>query len=183
MRTIRLTAAVLAILAIGTVVGCRSFRTSSPDVSATLSKSLYDAGFRDVTVAQDREKGIVTLGGRVATQNDKYRAESLAKSLAGDQVVADQIAVLPPGLEREVGAVNTDLDQGIEKNLDAALIQNKMHDNVSYAVKNGVVTLTGEVHSEHARKGPELVAAGVPNVHQVVNAIQVVKHRKASSSE
>ena len=44
--------------------------------------------------------------------------------------------------------MNSDLDQGIEKNLDAALIQNKMHHNVKYEVKSGVVTLTGEVNSQ-----------------------------------
>ena len=65
--------------------------------------------------------------------------------------------------------MNSDLDQGIEKNLDAALIQNKMHDSVNYAVKNGVVTLTGEVNSEDKRARAEKVAAGVPNVQQVVN--------------
>jgi osmotically-inducible protein OsmY len=82
-----------------------------------------------------------------------------------------------------VAVVNSDLDQGIEKNLDATLIQNKMHDNVKYAVKNGVVTLTGDVNSEHMRDGIEKVASTVPNVKQVVNALRVVKHRKASSSQ
>jgi hypothetical protein len=43
--------------------------------------------------------------------------------------------------------VGIGLDKGIEKNLDAALIQNKLHDNVKYDVKSGVVTLTGEVIS------------------------------------
>jgi osmotically-inducible protein OsmY len=77
--------------------------------------------------------------------------------------------------------VNSDLDQGIEKNLDAALIQNKMHHNVKYEVKSGVVTLTGDVNSEELRSIAEKVAAGVPNVQQVVNDLQV-KNQKASSS-
>ena len=66
-------------------------------------------------------------------------------------MVADQIAVVPAGNGKDAKAVNSDLDEGIEKNLDAALIQNKMHDRVKYAVKNGVVTLTGEVISEDTR--------------------------------
>jgi osmotically-inducible protein OsmY len=78
--------------------------------------------------------------------------------------------------------VNSDLDQGIEKNLDAALIQNKMHHDVKYQVKSGVVTLTGEVNSEDKRTLAEKVAAGVPNVQQVVNDLQV-KDQKASSSQ
>ena len=117
----------------------------------------------------------------MTNENDKLQAESLAKSFAGSQVVADQIAVVPVGIEKEAKAMNSDLDQGIEKNLDAALIQNRMHDNVKYEVKNGVVTLTGEVNSADKRSSAEKVAAGVPNVLQVVNDLQV-KNQKASSS-
>ena len=78
--------------------------------------------------------------------------------------------------------MNSDLDQGIEKNLDAALIQNKLHKSVKYEVKNGVVTLNGEVNSENKRSRAEKVATGVPNVTQVVNNLQV-KNQKASSSQ
>ena len=89
---------------------------------------------------------------------------------------------MPVGVEKETKAVNSDLDQGIEKNLDAALIQNKMHYNVKYEVKNGVVTLTGEVNSQSKRDRAEKVATGVPNVKQVVNDLQI-KNQKASSSQ
>jgi osmotically-inducible protein OsmY len=97
-------------------------------------------------------------------------------------VVADQIAVVLVGQEKESKAMNSDLDQGIEKNLDAALILNKMHHSVNYSVKNGVVTLTGEVGSEATRTAAQNVAAGVPNVQQVVNNLQV-KNQKASSTQ
>ena len=152
-----------------------------PDVSDSIRKSLDQAGLKDVTVSQDRDKGVVTLGGQVASEDGKSQAESLAKSLAGAQVVANQIAVIPVGVEKEAKAVNSDLDTGIEKNLDAALIQNKMHDNVKYEVKNGVVTLAGEVNSQYKRDRAEKVATGVPNVKQVVNNLQV-KNQKASSA-
>ena len=95
-------------------------------------------------------------------------------------MVADQIAVVPVGGEKAAKAVNSDLDQGIENNLDATLIQNKMHGDVKYEVKSGVVTLTGEVNSEDKRTRAEKVAIAVPNVLQVVNDLQV-KNQKASS--
>jgi hyperosmotically inducible protein len=97
-------------------------------------------------------------------------------------VAADQIAVLPPGAEKDAKAMNKDLDKGIEQNLDAALIQNKLHSHVKYAVKNLVVTLSGEVRSQDARQQAARVAAAVPNVQQVVNELQV-KNQKATSSE
>ena len=182
MKKLRLSVVMVALLAVGILAGCSQTATKSPDVSDSIRKSLDQAGFKDVTVSQDRDKGIVTLGGQVASENDKSQAESLAKSLAGAQVVADQIAVIPVGGEKEAKAVNSDLDQGIEKNLDAALIQNKLHKSVKYEVQNGVVTLTGEVNSEDKRARAQKVATGVPNVTQVVNNLQV-KNQKASSSQ
>jgi len=182
MKKLRLSVAMLALLAIGILAGCSGTATKSPDISDSIRKSLDQAGFKNVSVSQDRDKGIVTLGGQVASESDKSQAESLAKSLAGTQVVADQIAVVPVGIEKEAKAVNSDLDDGIEKNLDAALIQNKMHNNVKYEVKSGVVTLTGEVNSQYKRDQAEKVATSVPNVKQVVNDLQV-KNQKASSSQ
>jgi hyperosmotically inducible protein len=182
MKKLRLSVVMVALLAVGIMAGCSQTTTKSPDVTDSIRKSLDQAGFKDVTVSQDRDKGVVTLGGQVASESDKSQAESVAKSLAGAQVVADQIAVIPVGAEKEAKAVNSDLDRGIEKNLDAALIQNKLHKSVKYEVKNGVVTLTGEVNSEDKRTRAEKVATGVPNVTQVVNNLQV-KNQKASSSQ
>ena len=182
MRKIRLSVAMLALLAAGALAGCSGTVTKSPDVSDSIRKSLDQAGLKDVSVSQDRDKGVVTLEGKVANDSDKTQAETLAKSLAGTQVVADQIAMLPPGLEKETKAVNSDLDEGIEKNLDAALIQSNLLKSVKYEVKNGVVTLTGEVNSQNKRARAEKVATSVPNVQQVVNNLQI-KDQKASSSQ
>jgi osmotically-inducible protein OsmY len=181
MKNAHLLVAAVVLFTLVPVYACKDFGAKSPDVSDAVRKSLEQQGLKDVTVSQDRDKGIVTLGGTVATDQQKTQAESIANSLAGGQVVADQIAVAAPGTEKEVGAVNSDLDQGIEKNLDAALIQNKMHADVAYAVKNGVVTLSGEVDSDAERATAESIATAVPNVHQVVNVLQIIKNRKASS--
>ena len=182
MKTLRLSVAMLTLLAVGTLAGCSATTQKSRDVSDSIRTALDQAGLKSVSVSQNRDKGIVTLGGQVATESDKAQAETVAKSLAGVQVVADQIAVIPIGAEKDAKAVNSDLDKGIEVNLDAALIQNKMHDNVKYAVKSAVVTLTGEVNSQDMRDVAEQVATRVPNVKQVVNDLQV-KNQKARSSK
>ena len=183
MKRTTLFVAALTLLSVATLVGCKWGSTKSPDVTDSIRRALDQVGFKNVTVSQDRDKGIVTLGGDVASESNKAQAESLAKSMTGGQVVADEIAVLPAGADQEAKAINSDLDQGIEKNLDAVLIQNKLHEDVHYGVKNGVVTLRGEVGSERERRSAETIATAVPNVKQVVNALQVVKNRKASSSQ
>ena len=101
--------------------------------------------------------------------------------MAGAQVVSNQIEVIPPGTEHDAKKMDSDLDKGIEGNLDAALLQGRLHKNVNYAVKNQVVTLTGEVDSQSKRTQAQDIAASVPNVLQVVNELQI-KDQKATSS-
>ena len=180
MKTHKLSLSLLALLVVGTFIGC-STSTKSPDVSASIRKSLDQAGLKDVTVSQDRDKGVVTLGGHVAVEADKAQAESLAKSIAAEQVVANQIAVTPPGVEGDAKTVNSDLDSGIEKNLDAALVTNRLHKGVKFDVKNGVVTLTGDVKSKNQRTLAENAASSVPNVKQVVNELEIKKPKATSS--
>ncbi|MGD0693233.1 MAG: BON domain-containing protein [Terriglobia bacterium] len=181
MKTLKLCLTMLMLLAVGSLVGCSGTSKQSPDVSDSIRNALDQAGLKAVSVTQDRDKGVVTLSGNVAADADKAQAESIAKSIATGQVVSNQIAVVPPGAEAEAKAVNSDLDAGIAKNLDAALIQNKCHKGVSYDVKSGVVTLTGEVSSQSKRAQVEQVASTVPNVKQVVNELQV-KNQKATST-
>lgn len=169
-----------ATLAIGGLLGC-SNTPKSQDVTDSVRKSLDQAGYKDVSVSQDRDKGVVTLTGTTNSEADKAQAESIAKSLAGSQVVADEIAVRPRGDEGIAKKVDSDLDSAIEKNLDAALVRRKLDKGVKYSVRSGVVTLTGEVHSQSRRAQVERVAKDVPNVKQVVNELEV-KNQKATSS-
>ena len=181
MKTLSQWPALLAVAAIGILTGC-SQTEKAPDVSANIRTALDQAGLKKVSINQDRDKGVVTLGGQVEGDSEKAQAEGIAKSIAGGQVVSDQIAVVPSGAAAEARSVNSDLDKGIEQNLDAALIQSKLHNHVKYAVKNHVVTLTGEVDSQARRREAEGVAASVPNVQQVVNELQV-KNQKATSPQ
>src|ERR1700690_3111143 len=96
-KTVSLCCALLALLVTGVSGGSARTSAKSPDVSASVRKSLDQAAFKDVSVTQDRDKGVVTLGGHVATDGDKSQAESLAASIAGTQVVSNQIAVTPLG--------------------------------------------------------------------------------------
>lgn len=162
------------------LAGCSSM-TQSPDVAASIRKSLDQAGYKDVSVSQDRDKGVVTLSGHVLGDSDKTQAEQMAKTIAVGEVVADQIIVLPPGGENIAKAVNADVDKAIEKLFDAALIENHLHDIVKYSSKNGVLTLTGDVTSQPMREQVQALAAGIPNVQQVVNEMQL-KNQKATGT-
>jgi hyperosmotically inducible protein len=176
------TGALLTMFAVGTFSGCSSTPTQSADVEDTIRHSLSQAGLKDVSVSQDRDKGVVTLTGTTTSDADKSQAESIARSIAGSQVIADQIGVRPPGEETIAKKVDSDLDAGIGKNFDAVLLRHKLDSDVKYGVKNGVITLTGHVNSQTRRASVEHLAAGVPNVKQVVNELEV-KDQKASSTD
>jgi len=181
MKTLKPYLFLLALIAIGTLAGCATESTKAVDVTGSIRTSLDQAGLKDVSVTQDRDKSVVTLGGHVPTDGDKGQAESIARTMAGIQVVANQIAVLPPGDESDAKRMNSDLDKGIESNLHAALIQESLQNSVKYSVKNNVVTLTGDVDSQAKRGRAQEVASTVPYVQQVVNELQV-RGQKATSS-
>jgi hyperosmotically inducible protein len=112
MKWLKRSFAIVTLVAVGAVAGCAATAEKSPDVSGSIRTALDQAGLETVSVGQDRDKGIVTLGGQVASEGDKAQAETLARSLAGVQVVAVQIAVVPVGGESDAKAVNADLDAG-----------------------------------------------------------------------
>ena len=168
------------LIAIGLLTGC-STTPQTPPVADNISKSLEQAGLKDVSVTQDRDKGVITLGGHVATDADKARANQIAQSLAAGRVVANQVAILPPNDSGSTKTVYADLDKGIDNNLDAALISGGYKTGIHHSVKNGVVTLTGTVDTARQRTELEKIARGVPNTQQIVNEIQT-RHQKATST-
>ncbi len=167
------------VLAIGLLAGC-STTPKTPAVAGPIRKSLDQAGLEAVSVIQDRDKGVVTLGGHVGTDADKNNAGQIAQALAAGQVVANQVAVLPSNDAGRTKTMNADLDKGIDNNLDAALISNGYTTGIHHSVKNEVVTLTGTVDTETQRAQLETIAQGVPNTQQVVDEIQT-RHQKATS--
>jgi hyperosmotically inducible periplasmic protein len=179
-RIIASLASGLLCAAIALGVAC-SDQPKAPDVKANIENSLNQAGLKDVSVSQDRDKGVVTLTGDVQSDNDKTQAATIAQGIAGSQVVSNQIAVRPASDDGTAKTVDSDLDKAIDKNVDAKLVSMHMNHNVSYDVKNGVVTLTGKVPSQSVRTSIEKAAAAVPNVKQVVNELEV-KGQKATST-
>jgi hyperosmotically inducible periplasmic protein len=181
MKISRLSRTVLTLLFAAALAGCSGTSSKSPDVSKSVRDSLDQAGLQAVKVSQDRDLGVVTLTGQVPSDDQKAQAESIARPLVAPQVVANQVTVAPPGGESDAKKIDSDLDSGIEKDLDAALIQHGMK-AVKYDVSQGVVKLTGDVNSQSRRAEAQRVAAGVPNVKQVVNELQVKKQKATATN-
>ena len=139
-----------------------------------VQKALEQADLKDVSVAEDRDKNTITLGGTLHSEEAKAKAADVAKAAANTRIIANEISVQPVGSESEAKNVASNLDDGIENNYKAALISSGLEkQHVSFKAKNGVLTLSGSVHNVNERKQAEKLAGGIPNVQQVLNQIDV----------
>lgn len=169
---------VLALAVAGLASGCAQDE-GAPDVQDDVETALNQAGYEDVSVDQDKGRGIVTLSGEVDTEQDRQRAEQAARAAAGSMIVANEIGVRPTGMEGQAEDVATAQDDAIESNFEAMLASRQVEDDVDFESNNGVLRLSGEVEDPSLRNELEEMAASVPNVRQVINEIEVAE-RQAS---
>ena len=165
---------IFASLLLALSIGCSQNKASTADVKDHVSQALDNAGMKDISVDVNNDKQLVTLKGDVKTQEEKDRAEQVAKESAGGYVVSNELGVRPEGLESKAGKIDSNVDSAIEKDFKAVLIANQMDDqHIKYSAKNGVLTLKGKVDDMPVREKAEKLAASVPNVQQVVNELDV----------
>lgn len=162
----------LALIALG--VACNNNKKITNLDPDTVKNAEKQAGYSDVSVDVDKEKGVVTLSGKVPSEQDKDRAAQVAQAIAGNLVVANQISIEPPGVASQAREIEGDLDDSIDKQFKALLIANHWDkDHIAYKAKNGVLTLKGHVATREERADVEKVAATVPHVTQVVNELDI----------
>lgn len=112
--------------------------------------------------------GVVTLSGHVPSYAEKYAAERAAKRVYGVTAIANEIDVKLPGSHKR-----TDEDIAIEC-VDA--LKYKLFvpaDKIKVAVKQGWVTLEGEVKWQFQRNAAERAVRYLPGVVGVSNYIKI----------
>jgi osmotically-inducible protein OsmY len=161
----------LALLALAAACNNKKITNLDPD---TVKNAEKQAGYNDVSVDVNKDKGVVTLNGKVQSEQDKQRAGQIAQGVAGELVVANQISIEPAGVASEARSIEGNIDDSIEKQFKALLIANHWDkDHITYKSKNGVLTVKGRVPDMQERTDVEKVAATVPHVTQVVNELDV----------
>lgn len=162
------------------VAGCHK---SHPDEKDAVTNSLKSNGLGEVDVSQDRDKGVMTLTGNVASDDQKQHAGTLAQQAAPDYQVANEIGVRPPDTNN-AGAVASDTDKGIEDNFKAAIKAHKALDDqsISGSAKNGTLEIKGSVKTERQKREVEAMAKKIPNVQQVVNELGVKTNKHSTAA-
>jgi hyperosmotically inducible protein len=148
-----------------------------------IENQLKQSGYNDVNVKVDNDKAVVTLDGNVQTAEDKEKAEQLVKGSAPNFVVANQLAVRPEGAEGQAKKVESNMDDAISSEWKALEAKNKWdNQHINTDVKNGVLTLKGDVDTPGQRAAIEKAAAKIPHVEQVVNELQVKSAKKGKAA-
>jgi hyperosmotically inducible periplasmic protein len=173
----------IGLLAAFLLVGCNR-ANEHPDVKDEVNSAMTQNGLGVVKVSQDRDKGVITLTGDVESTDQKSQAESLAKQTAPDYAVSNEIGVRPVGAESQFKSIDSNLDSAIQDNYKAALKSNKNLDDqsISYDAKNGTLVLKGSVKTAGQKAEAATFAKSVPNVKEVVNAIQVKSDKDSTSN-
>jgi hyperosmotically inducible periplasmic protein len=168
---------ILASVVIATLVLCIACSSKSGDNASykdSVKKALEQAELTDVSVAEDRDKNTVTLGGAVHSDDAKAKASDVARAAAGNRTVVNEVSVQPVGAESDSKSIASSVDDAIEKNYKAVLISNGLQkQHIDYKAKNGVLTIKGSVKTVAQRQRAQSAAASVPNVQQVLNQIDV----------
>jgi len=127
----------------------------NPDIEST-----------DIAVAV--KKGVVTLTGFVASYMQKYQAEQAAKRIAGVVGVANDIEVRLPSIdERPDPEIARDAVAEIKMRLPISW------ERIKPVVKNGWITLEGEVEWDYQRQTAQDAVRSVKGVKGVTNSIQI----------
>jgi hyperosmotically inducible protein len=162
------------LLGIAALGGCNR-DTQHPDVKDDVNNAMTRNNLGVVKVAQDRDKGVITLSGDVETADQKAQAQNVAKQAAPGYAISDELGVRPIGGESQAKSVDSNLDSAIQDNYKAALKAHKNLDDqsISYDAKNGTLVLKGTVKTSTQRTEANTLAKSVPNVKEVVNEIQI----------
>lgn len=186
MKTKFLALASALLLIVGFGLACNNNKSAAKVDDSAIKDQLKQANLNDVKVDVDNDKKVVNLSGDVQTEDQKAQAEQIAKSAAPDYVVANAVGVRPENASNEAGKVDSNLDDAIKSDWKALEAKNHWgNQHINTDVKNGVLTLKGDVDTQQQRTTIEKAAAKIPNVTQVVNELDVktAKHGKKSAAQ
>jgi osmotically-inducible protein OsmY len=119
-------------------------------------------------IAVSVKDGVVTLTGFVRSYTDKFEAEAAAKRVAGVVGVANDIEVRMPGVdERPDPEIARDAVAAIKSQLPIS------SERIKIVVKNGWVTLEGQVEWQYQKNTAESAIRRIKGVKGVSNLISL----------
>lgn len=140
-------------------------------ISSKTKLALYgDDRVSGSSINVDTKNAVVTLRGKVASEDEKKAAEEVAKGIEGVSSVKNQLQVVSAAARKAVDAKDDDITKSVKTKIskDARL----KGSSVDVRADKGVVTLTGEVKDIGARVRASELARQVPGVRSVKNELK-----------
>lgn len=149
--------------------------TDSEINAAVDSDLLFDSSVPSNSIDVTTIDGIITLSGTAPNILAKERAATIAEAVKGVRAVVNNIGVKPVSRT----------DDEVRADVESALLADPAADSyeVDATVKDGVVTLTGQVQSWHEKQLSAMVAKGVKGVKELKNDIMVSYKAERPDSE
>jgi len=141
------------------------------DYETMTKTALSRAGIENITADYDSKAKIVHLSGKVPTEVDKDRAgEAATQAVAPYAQVANEVTV-----EGRDAKTADDLDSGLSTRLETLVDEDQSltKTDIDFDVKNGVVTIKGQVRTPAQKSHVEQLARTQPGVKDVVNSLEV----------
>jgi len=173
MKRMALTVALLGTIAVaGAVAASADVNDSWITTKATIALLTSD-GFSVNGANIDTKDGNVTLHGKVASTEDRTRAEQTVRKVKGVKTVNNLLQVVPSDVKKLVAASDSEIKDRVEASLKA---DSKMEDVKIASVNNGVVLLSGKTGSLTEKLRAIENAYSVNGVHRVASEIQTIEN-------
>jgi osmotically-inducible protein OsmY len=149
---------------------------SDADIEKDVKEEMqWDPDLDATDIAIAVKSGVVTLAGFVKSYADKFEAEAAAKRVAGVMAVANDLEVRLPSIDQRP-------DPDIARDA-AAAIKTQLpisSENIKIVVKNGWVTLEGQVEWQYQRQTADNAVRRIRGVKGVSNFIVLKPHVEPS---
>jgi osmotically-inducible protein OsmY len=139
-----------------------------------LEELSWDPAVEATEVGVEVDDGVVTLTGWVDSYAKKLAAERAAQRVEGVRAVADDLSVRTAGTWTD-----TDIAKSAANVLEANSVVPR--DRIEVTVKNGKISLTGDVDWEYQRMAAANSVRHLAGVREVINLI-IIKQPKVSES-
>lgn len=142
--------------------------TKSLDLQEEVIEELaYDPRIAADDIAVTIKEGVVTLRGTVPSFNQKWEAEDAVKRIRGVRGIADELTIDLPATHLRT---DSDIALAIERRFASNTI---VPSSVKFVVKDGRVTLSGEVPWYYQAQEAAYEARRVVGVRDVINIVAV----------
>ena len=146
-------------------------RSEVPDPTDRTNLALDEANIKDVNVDWDSDARVAHLKGTVDSPRERERAAEVAQTVVGTSgKVLNEVTVV--GMN-ETGA--DDLDGRIRSVLSDMVDQDQVlrDRDIDFDVKNGLVTVTGEVRTAAEKSKVTELVKGAPGVKDFANSLEI----------